>query len=420
MSYALFLFYLPLFLWLLTKSHLVKKTGLSIKIIAGLFLLKVFIGCAGYLLLSKVSDNSDAYGLHLAGLQEYRLLFKDPGSYFINIFQSNYNHQYGDFLGVVNSYWKDLAFNMAAKLLSIGDLFSGGNYFINEIFINYFIFFANLRMYIIFKSIYPGKTLLLIICCFLLPSFAFYTSYSLKEGLLFALLAFIIYNIYHYLNDVKNRNFLSVILTLVAIFFVCLLRAYVGIALLPAIIAWLLCYKLKWPPLLIFTGIYLLGIITFFNADKIIPSINLPQSVAERQGTFLHLPASHTIIQIDTLAPTFKSFITNLPQAVTHIVLRPFLLDYKFSVYLIPFAIEILIYQFIFLLFIFFRDRSLIISPFIIFLFFFSISALLIIGYTIPIIGAFIRYRSIYFIFLLTPMVCSTSWHKIGRVLRIV
>ena len=415
MSYALFLIYLLLFLWLLTKSQLVKKSGLSFFIIAGLFLLKVFLSCAGYLLLSEISDNSDAYGLHTAGLQEYHLLFKDPASYFINIFQSNYNHQYGNFLGVVNSYWKDLGFNILAKLLSVCDLFSGGNYFINEIFINYGIFLANLGMFILFKRIYPDKIILLIICCFLLPSFAFYTSYSLKDGVLFSLLACIIYNIYYYFNKTDNRKTYSFILIAIAIVFVGLLRAHVVLVLLPAIVAWYLSYKLKYPPLLIFTGIYILTAIIFFNANSVIPAINLPQSIVARQSSFLQLPFSNTIIKVDTLRPTFKSFVINGPQAISHILMRPFLLDYKLSIYLVPFALEIFVYQLIFLVLIFFRKKTLNTDPFILFLFFFSLSALLIIGYTVPIIGAFVRYRSIYFIFLLTPMICSIPWDKISR-----
>jgi hypothetical protein len=43
----------------------------------------------------------------------------------------------------------------------------------------------------------------------------------------------------------------------------------------------------------------------------------------------------------------------------------------------------------------------------------------LIIGYTIPILGAIVRYRSIYFPFLLVPIICLTNWKQLKYFLHI-
>jgi len=37
----------------------------------------------------------------------------------------------------------------------------------------------------------------------------------------------------------------------------------------------------------------------------------------------------------------------------------------------------------------------------------------MVIGYTVPIIGAIVRYRSIYFIFLILPVIGYTNWQKL-------
>jgi hypothetical protein len=98
--------------------------------------------------------------------------------------------------------------------------------------------------------------------------------------------------------------------------------------------------------------------------------------------------------------------------------MRPYVWELNNLLY-IPFSVEILVFEILFLLFIFFRKKNIQIPPLIYFCFFFSLTMFLIIGYTIPIIGAIVRYRSIYFIFLLTPIVCYTDWKKIGDFIRL-
>ena len=408
----LFLIYLLLFCWLITKSRFIKKSGLSSLVLISLFLLKVFVGCVGYKLMLKISPFSDADTFHKTGLIEYHLLFSDPVQYITNIFQSGYTPPYGNFYSSVNSYWNDLGGNFIAKLLSLFDIFSGGDYYINTIFYSYLLFLASIGLFRFFSNIYPCKTIPLTTGCFLLPSFLFYSSYSHKDGLIFIALCSIIC-CYYFLYKNNNNKFLLIFTIVLSIFFIFILRNYVAVALLPALLSWFLCYKLKHSPYIIFTCTYIIAALLFFNTSKISPKINLLQNFVDRQAAFKLLPESHTLIGLDTLKPSFKSFVLNAPQATSHILLRPFLTDNRLSVYLIPYALEILAYQFIFLLFLFFRTKSSGNNAAIFFLYFFSFSVLVIIGFTIPIIGAFIRYRSIYLPFIITPMLCTISWQKI-------
>ena len=99
--------------------------------------------------------------------------------------------------------------------------------------------------------------------------------------------------------------------------------------------------------------------------------------------------------------------------------MRPYLTE-KFTWPFIPASLEIFLYEMTFLLFLFFRKRDNInIAPFIYFCVFFSLSMFLMIGYTIPIIGALVRYRSIYFPLLITPMICMINWQKIKKFIHI-
>src|SRR5690606_30923831 len=106
------------------------------------------------------------------------------------------------------------------------------------------------------------------------------------------------------------------------------------------------------------------------------------------------------------------------PQAINHSLMRPYVTEIESFNY-VPFAIEIILVEILLLLFIFYREKMDQINPLVCCIIFFSLTFLLIIGYTIPIMGAIVRYRSIYFIFLLIPVLCLTDWNSVRRTINI-
>ena len=420
MGYVLFLIYLVLFCWLIIKSRFVINAGLSTKIIILLFLLKVIAGCLNSWIFIKmgITSNADTMVFHNEGLIEYHLLFSDPKEYIRNFFHSNYKTGYGEFFSSTNSYWNDLTSNLVIKLLSIFDIFSFGNFYVNVIFYNYITFFGAIGLYRVFNVVYANKSYLIICTCFLLPSLLFYSSNIHKEGLIYAAIGTAVFNMYKALNKTGFTP-AGVVYISVALIFIFLQRNYVLMALLPALLAWILTSVKKYPPLVTFVIIYAIGTFIFFNIASVSSKLNLPASISKKQWDFKHLPTASTYIALDSLAPTFKSFALNAPQAINHSLLRPYLKDIKLSKALLPQAIELFFYELLLLIFIFFKNKTGKPDTFILFSLFFSLSVLLIIGYTIPIIGAIVRYRSIYLPFLITPIVCNTNWGKIKVALQI-
>ena len=413
MSYVFFLLYLCIFSWLLTRSRFIIKSGLPNKVVVGLFIIKIIAGCVFYWMLLQTSTSIDTLGYNLFGLDEYHLLFNHPKEYFTNLFTSGYSNGYQGILSSADSYWKDLADNIVVKFLSICDILSRGNYFINVIIYNYVLFFGTIGLYRTFSKVYKKKQSLLIIGCFLLPSMLFNTSVIHKEGFILSAISVVIFNTYATLQKgpfKASRTFYII----AASAFVFLLRNYVFIALLPAVFAWVLSSVKKYNAILTFSITYLVGAIIFFNINKLADKINLPQSVSNKQESFEKLGMPHTYIAVDTLKPTFKSFAVNAPQALSHSLLRPYFTDIIMSPFLLPYIIELLLYQGLLVLFIFFREKKTSLpDPFILFGFFFSISVLLIIGYIVPAIGPIIRYRSIYLPFILIPIICTIDWKRI-------
>ncbi|HTC01506.1 MAG TPA: hypothetical protein VK705_12570 [Ferruginibacter sp.] len=392
------------------------NSGIKPAILISIFLLKVALGMANAWLIFHYTHGGDTWEYHTEGLKEYHLLFIDPKEYLLNIFHSGYQTGYSGLFSSVNSYWNDLKENLIVKLLSVFDIFSGGYYYTNVIFFNFIVLFGNVALYRVFVEVYKGKENILLISCFLLPSFLLFTSSIHKEGLILLALGITIYIIYNSLNR-KRISITGIVSVLFCLLYIFLQRNFVLIALLPALLAWILADSKQYHPLKTFVIVYGIGVIIFFVAGMISPKLNLPYHVAQKQLAFLALKNAHSAIPVDTLQPTFVSFVHNSLQAFNHGAMRPYIADGGAAPFLYPFAIEIILYQLLLVIFVFYQKRNDSLSlndrSFILFGVFFSLSLIMIIGYTIPIIGAIIRYRSIYFPFILSPILCSTNWKRL-------
>jgi hypothetical protein len=420
LEYILFAVYLVIICWLVTKISFVKKSGLSNRYILILFAAKIFAGLAiGWISYNIYNTGNDYWDVNREGWKEYQLLWSDPKEYFTNIFKSQYTQGYGGMFDSFQSFWNDLRNNIIIKLLSVFDIFSRGNYYINSLFFNFFGFLGHVAFYRIFIQIYKKQQMAVIICCFLLPSMLYFTSGVQKDSIIFTTIGFLCYAVFQslQLNSFSKKRLGIIFLAFVILF---LIRSYVLINLLPALIIWILVVKYKWPALKIFiVGYIILGLI-FFNFNSVISSIDPLKTVTDKQAAFFTLPRASTQIKLDTLSPNFKSFLSNAPQAFNHLLLRPYPAELP-AKSLLPINIELVIYQMLFILFLFFKrkekeERH---HPFILFGVFFALTMFLFIGYIMPNLGSIIRYRSVYLPFLLTPVCCGIGWEKIGQLIKL-
>jgi len=418
LSYLLFAFYLVLFCWLITRIRFIKESKLENRILIALFLIRVFVGLVnGYISLFYYPV-SDSRVFQLQGIDEYHLLFQNPMEYFTNIFHNNHSVGYGNFLESTNSYWNDTRSNLIVKLLSLFDIFSRTNFFINSLFYNFLIFFGTVGLYRVFIKEFPSQKLVLIGSIFLLPSTIYYSSSIHRDGLIYLCLSMIIYYLYFMMSNRKYSS-KNIFICLVYLALILLLRNFVFIILVPALIAWIFAgYRPKYS-LAIFLGIYLFISILFFCTSYLPPAFNLPVHVSSRQLDFIEIAKNGaSAININPLYPNFRSFLNNIPQAINHSLMRPYLTEHNNFLY-ISSGLEVLFYEIFFLAFIFFRKKNKAATPLIYFSVFFSCTMFLVIGYTIPIIGAIVRYRSIYLPFILIPLVCYTDWKRVKEVFHI-
>lgn len=413
----LFAVYLFLFSWLVTKVKFFKESGLTKYQLIILFLLKVIAGTLyGWIgvYYGEMAQMVDTWGFHYESINQYNLLMTHPHEFFTDLFHNTYQDGYTNFLTTQNSWWNDLKGNILIKVFALFNIFSFGNYYTNVIFYCFITLFGPVAIYRIMKDNFSHNRIAVLASTFLIPSFLFWTSGLHKEGIIFLGFAMIFYHFYVGLKE-KRWPLSRIVMILVGFIIILALRNFLIVLLLPSIIAWTLSVRLKFRPIATYGTVFLLFIIIFFGAKYMHPKLDLPQAVVLKQEEFTKLEGGSSI-QVKKLEPTPLSFILNAPQAFTMSILRPYPSDVKHLLSLAA-AIEVALFISILLMFIFLNTGLKPPTPFILLCMFFSLSVLMMIGYSVNVLGAIVRYRSIVLPFLIIPMVAAINWKRIGSLL---
>ena len=419
MEYLLFVVYLVFFAWLVTKVKFFSRTGLSQSQLIIIFLLKVmagiFYGWIG-LYYGGLAQMQDTWSFHTNSVQEYNLLFNNPHEYFTNLFRDPYESGVSKFFESNDSYWNDLKGNMFIKILSVFNILSFCNYYVNVIFYSFATLFGAIAIYRVMTDVFPGKKMAILLATFLVPSFLYWTSGIHKEGLIFTGISLVIYVIYFSLKE-KRLGFKRLLGLVAGLLLILALRNFIIILILPAIMAWLLANR--WPKygLAIFCSLYLLFGIIFFTARYVNPTFDFPQAVVNKQQAFKQLKEGGSTIPMKDLEPTAASFLKNTPQAINLSTIRPYPSDVRHILSLAA-AIEIDVLLLLFALFLFWRtngNRSTS-KNFMYFSVFFSMTLLLAIGFSVNNLGAIVRYRSVIMPLLVIPMAAQINWKKLGDI----
>ena len=412
MFYLLFTAYLALFCWLITRIRFFRDTGLGNYIVIALFLARIVFAMVNAYLNTIYNPFTDVNSFHLQGIAEYNLLFHHTREYFVNIFHNTHSEGFGNFLESSDSFWNDTRSNLIVKMLSIFDIFSGKNFFIDSLFFNFLVFFGSVALYKVFIKVFHNEKQVLIVCLFLLPSATFFSSAVHRDGIIFLSLSLVIYQFYFMM---KNRRYpwKSILITLFFLMVILLIRNFVFIILIPALLAWFIAKRRSKNAFAVFLIVHLTLAVLFFATAALPPAYNLPAHVSSRQSDFIKIGKGGTsTININQLQPNVWGFLKNAPQALNHSFMRPYLTELV-NFFYVPAALEIFLSEIIFVLFIFFRKKNIHSPPLIYFCIFFSLTTFLVIGYTIPIIGAIARYRSIYYPLIMTPIACYTDWARL-------
>ena len=397
------LIYLAFFLWLIGKLNYFKIAGFSALSLQFAFLLKAFCGLVIYLIYTyyyPVRMEADTFKYFDDSKYLYNALWEHPLDYFKMLFGINcendyfLKHYYSDMYNWYRSYDNGLLNDnrLVIRLNAFVRLFSFGNYYVHSLFFNFLTFIGSYslaRLFLVFSES-KWKTYLVV---FLIPSFVFWSAGILKESILIFALGSFTWNVYKLISSSHKISTYLWILFLIPILFV--MKFYVFVALIPAILAWWISQKTKRT-----ISIHLVTIVACLlvalGIGTIFPTYNFLVIMAAKQGDFINLAnflKVNSSIYMDYLEPNLWSFIKASPKAFINTLTRPWPTELKGILFYPPLFENLFI---IFILFIgwFYRKK---VNPqqwkFIVFCLTFSILLFVIIGLTTPIIGAIVRYK---------------------------
>jgi len=388
-----FYFLLAIGLLLINKNNYLTKWQLVIA-----FSVKVAFGCAfGYISLHYFKGATiDTWYYHTEGWKAYQLLLSNPWEFVTkDIFKHGYTeNQWNTLFNSENSYLKDLPNNLMIKLVALTHLLTGGRYYVNVILYCAIIFKGSLWCYYLINR-YAINSNWWYYLVFFFPPFLFWNSGIMKDGICFM---GIMGCLYSFSNFIHHRRFLYLVQAFLFFQLVFFFRSYVGILLFCTCIYWLIInggnYS-KWMLTLLFSATMLF---LFFASSWLPNGMNLPLKLAERQQAFIALNAN-SLLNANNINQSVGSYFNYLPKAIAHLLLTPRITQVT-SLPLVAAYLEQALFIGMLLTALWFRVKRKATSqvPFFWAIAFFCIANYLVIGYTVPILGAIVRYRSSYYL----------------------
>jgi len=369
----------------------------------------VTAGCAYgwfYSLPDKV-QTSDTWNYFKNSKTETDWLLKDPVAFVKDLFVYD-NDATGNLFTAKNSYWNELKSNVIIKILAIVNAFTFKNYYADVIFFNFFFFFGCVAFYRLLTEKIKAHTLVSIACVFCIPSFLFWCSGVHKDGFIFMAVALSAF----YFNEWLKRR--RIIIEGIFIFAVCLfilfaMRNFVLFLLLPALLTWYLCDRYPKRQMIVTTSIYTTAILLFFVSGLVNHAVDFPAYIINKQNEFKAL-GGNSQLALPRLESDPLSFMQFLPYAVDIVVLRPHWSEATSILYW-PYIVEnIFIYALIIYaaLQLYLKRKQELLSfstnAFLIFCFVFAVSNFLLMGYTVTLTGAIVRYKAFVLPFFIAPL----------------
>jgi len=413
MYIAAFVFYCVLFIFLLYKLTR-KKVPLTVTELSLAFLFKVAMGCLyGYIYLHAYNGD-DTWMFHRYSLLGYQTLLHHPLTFLAELGPARaFADVGGQFWNGISAYIQSLDYEFIIKPLSVFNLFSRGNYYINVVFFNFILFWGHYWLFSIFVKEFPEKRKPLLLLIFFFPPLVFWLSGIRGDGLV---LFFTALTLLHFRRWLYENKKWSVLYCMLAVIGIVIFRTEFVLLLIPGLLAWYISVKFHRNAVATFLWVFGISGMLFFASAWVLPQKNGPQLVAERQRSFMQLEG--TRFQLDTLQPTVASFTKVLPQAVSHTFLRPYIWEAKGALQLMT-AAEIIVCWLLILTAIIKKEmhwRQTLQKPVLVICLGLAITFYIFIGYTVPFPGAIVRYKAIPELLLLTIPVTCTNWAFLQKI----
>ncbi|MBP6456540.1 MAG: hypothetical protein KA275_07415 [Chitinophagaceae bacterium] len=295
--------------------------------------------------------------------------------------------------------FSDLGTKFIMKYMQFSTFFTLGTFYPVIIFYNAFFILGQLALLKTALFFQERKKYWFVFVIFFVPSVLFWGSGIHKEGFALSAIGFISwYSVLVFYKKEKKYLF-RLILSFLLLFVV---RHYFFLVLIIPYLFWVIRRERNYNlalfvllPVVLFSSVFIFHL--FFPENSPLKIIQY------RQGEFQKLKGNSNI-----LTPAFESkvdkLIENIPLALNHIFLRPYLNESDQWKYLFA-SIENLFVLFLMILLLLLAKRKNMNNAFFLFLLIFSLTICLFIGLTMTNLGAILRYKSIFISLILVALV---------------
>ncbi len=421
-------FYYLMLLLVLKKWSFFKNSGISFKTLSTLLTIKLLFGLSIYYVYTYYYPDrktADIFKYFDDAKYLYEKVYKNsPIQFWKIIFGIQIETSEIHALLLKTNYWfKPYTSNIfndnrtVIRFNSVIYLFSFGYYHIHTLVLCMFSFIGLTGIFRVYNEKFSNRKTELIIACFLIPSVSFWGSGVLKESILLFGIGLFVFS-FNQLLDAKNKIFNLTIITL-TLGLLAITKTYVLILFIPSIFSWILTLYFRTKKVgVIFITINTILILFAFIAGKINPRLDFIADLKYKQKDFINV-ANYTKagskIHLKTLNNTTWSFVKTMPEAFINGLLRPSIFEIKNLFFAFSALENFCILGLFILMILFFKKPTKIQLPYIYFGIYFSVLLAILIGWTVPVLGAIVRYKIPFLPFTFSILLLCIDFGKIKK-----
>ena len=394
-----------LLFWMRRMPFFAQVPGLSMRTIAALFTLKILAGTALWAVYTWVYPDratADIFKYFDDSAVLYGALWNAPGDFFRMLFGIGNDSPYftEQYYAVMNNWIRQFENNVyndshtMIRFNAVLRLFSFGYYHVHTVFA---CFLSTAGLVALYRALVPlvkGMERGLMVAVFLWPSMLFWASGVLKESLLVFGLGFFLLGMTGPWNFAKRWR--AVLAIAIGTCTMLVVKFYVLLCLIPGLLAWWWWRSNKRGALWKSIVVHVAAVILALVSGTLFPGYDVLYLLAMKQSDFIGMATevkSGSLMVVPTLEPTLWSFVQNIPSALYLTFLSPFAAMGNGLMGLMSGLENLALLSLPFLAVRYACPRAAINVPVLLFVFSFALLLALLIGWTVPVVGALVRYR---------------------------
>ena len=307
------------------------------KVILHAFTFKIIGTVLYFLYYFYMFKGGDTFEYFNAILEFKTSFYKYPLDTFASLFQNPENYSQPIQKLITNHYYYTPEESLTIKFGALFGILFNGSYMMIAFFYSAFAFGGIWRLFKTITYIFPDYKKQLAFFILFFPTIVFWSSAITKDALVMGALGYFIYSFYK-LFIVRKFSLLQIIMLLGSLYLIGGIKAYILVALLPALLLWLLLYyksliknvflrKLSIP---LFAGVLLilfyegLNLMDTSDSFKAFTMEEISDNIVTYNNYLSQPGFAGSAYNIGVIEPNLKSIATIFPAAINVTLFRPF------------------------------------------------------------------------------------------------